>query len=232
MCPTKYRYLCFLIIMICQAFNVQSAQKQEEYFGEYLNELSVKIRLNASKRPTFILLNDFQFTDPNGLTWTTPKGWEVDGASIPQFAWSVVGGPMSGKYLYASIVHDRYCDTKSRTAHDTHRNFYYGMRASGVAERKAATMYLSVRAFGPSWKIVKQANGLGFIGPSTDQLTTVNVDAPKITIDTQEQIINSLDLTMSLQELDNFSDSIREKYGSEALQKSVPTIMKKPIIHQ
>jgi hypothetical protein len=80
----------------------------------------------------------------------------VDGASIPQLFWSVIGGPFEGNYLKASIIHDYYCDTKTRTAHDTHRNFYYGMRANGVGVVRAKLMYWAVRTFGPDWILEKE----------------------------------------------------------------------------
>jgi hypothetical protein len=80
----------------------------------------------------------------------------VDGASIPQFLWSFIGGPFDGNYAYGSVIHDYYCRVRQRTAHDTHRNFYYGMRAKDVAEWKAVAMHWAVSAYGPDWKIEKR----------------------------------------------------------------------------
>ncbi len=37
------------------------------------------------------LLDDFAYVDPAGVEWPAPKGSVVDGASIPQVLWSVVG---------------------------------------------------------------------------------------------------------------------------------------------
>jgi hypothetical protein len=111
---------------------------------------------DADPRPLFKTENDFRFEDPNGLLWLTPSGTSVDGASIPQFFWSIIGGPFEGQYINASVIHDHYCRTKERTAHDTHRNFYYGMRASNVPEWKADLMHWAVSTFGPSWKLEKR----------------------------------------------------------------------------
>lgn len=127
----------------------------EEYFGEFKDELKGQF-LDTEPRPIFKLESKFDFLDPNGLLWNVPPAVEVDGASIPPPFWSVIGGPFSGGYIKASVIHDHFCDTKSRTQHDTHRNFYYGMRASGVSLWKAKFMYWAVATFGPKWKIEKR----------------------------------------------------------------------------
>lgn len=126
-----------------------------EYFGEFKDPLKGEF-VSAEPRPRFKISNDFRYQDPNGLLWSVPSGSEVDGASIPQSFWSVIGGPFEGEYIRASVIHDHYCQTKDRTAHDTHRNFYYGMRAAGVVEWKAKFMYWAVDLFGPSWEVVKR----------------------------------------------------------------------------
>ncbi len=126
-----------------------------EYYGEFQDALKGEF-FDAKPRPMFRLACKFRFIDPNGLLWTVPAKKEVDGASIPQPFWSFIGGPFDGDYIKASVVHDYYCDEKSRTEHDTHRNFYYGMRASGVAEWKAKFMYWAVATFGPKWIITSR----------------------------------------------------------------------------
>jgi hypothetical protein len=128
----------------------------EESFGDFLDVLKGVFQVNAKPRPVFKLATEFRFRDPNGLLWTTPAGTEIDGASIPQLFWSLIGGPFEGAYINASVIHDHYCRTRERTAHDTHRNFYYGMRASVVPEWKATLMHWAVATFGPSWKLEKR----------------------------------------------------------------------------
>ncbi len=39
------------------------------------------------------LLEDLSYVDPDGLEWKAPAGSTTDGASIPQMAWSIIGGP-------------------------------------------------------------------------------------------------------------------------------------------
>ncbi|MBB5186630.1 hypothetical protein HNQ57_000891 [Zhongshania antarctica] len=128
----------------------------DEYFGRFLDQLKGAFIADAEPRPQFKIEQDFRFEDPNGLLWLTPSGTHVDGASIPQFFWSIIGGPFEGAYINASVIHDHYCHTKERTAHDTHRNFYYGMMASNVPEWKADLMHWAVSTFGPSWKLEKR----------------------------------------------------------------------------
>jgi hypothetical protein len=128
----------------------------EEYFGKFLDQLKGAFDTEARPRPVFKIDKDFRFEDPNGLLWSTPSGTSIDGASIPQFFWSLIGGPFDGQYINASVIHDHYCRTKERTAHDTHRNFYYGMMTSNVPEWKADLMHWAVSTFGPSWKIEKR----------------------------------------------------------------------------
>lgn len=206
-------------------------QADEEYFGEFSGEPSLKVKSNEPSRPTFILLEEFSFKDPNGLVWTTPKEWEVDGATIPRAAWSFVGGPLSGNYLKASVIHDRYCDTKSRTAHDTHRNFYYGMRASGVSKKKADIMYLAVRTFGPSWKIIKTKISGGVLTQSNKyRLEEINTPSIEISDDDFRSLIRNIDAKGDEDYLDSVSDSIRSSYGYGEIQKQYPALANEEIM--
>jgi len=97
------------------------------------------------------LLQQFEYIDPKDVDWIAPTGWVVDGASIPQFAWSLIGGPFEGKYRDASVLHDVACDQKRRPWEDVHEMFYWGMRASGVERWRAKIMYAAVYNFGPRW---------------------------------------------------------------------------------
>jgi len=94
----------------------------------------------------------FAFLDPTGLDWPVPKGTVADGASIPQVFWSIIGGPLDGPYRNASIIHDYYCDMRTRTWQATHRMFYDAMIACDVDPTKAKIMYFAVRWGGPRWE--------------------------------------------------------------------------------
>jgi len=150
--PNYFR--CLSIAMVTAVLTTSA--NAQEYFGDFLDKLKGTFITEAPPRPQFKLESDFRFKDPNGLLWIAPSGVEVDGASIPQPFWSLIGGPFEGAYINASVIHDHYCRTKQRTAHDTHRNFYYGMRASQVPDWKAKLMHWAVSTFGPSWKLEKR----------------------------------------------------------------------------
>jgi hypothetical protein len=66
------------------------------------------------------ILEDFWFADEADKLWVAPKGSIVNGASIPEALWSLVGSPYTGDYRRASVVHDVACNdpTISREAAD------------------------------------------------------------------------------------------------------------------
>lgn len=98
------------------------------------------------------LLKDFTFVDAQNRSWVAPAGDTVDGASIPHLFWAVIGGPWEGKYRFASIVHDRYCNVhEGRSWQDVHRMFYEACLAAGTDELLAKIMYAAVYHFGPRW---------------------------------------------------------------------------------
>ncbi|MDQ0562372.1 hypothetical protein QO004_004177 [Rhizobium mesoamericanum] len=161
-----------------------------EFFGSFSSGPSGQF-IDADPRPVFELSNNFRFDDPNGLRWDVPAGEKVDGASIPQALWSIIGGPFEGPYLKASIIHDYFCARQTRTAHDTHRNFYYGMRANGVPEWKAKAMYWAVATYGPDWtletKVVNQlqctAGPTGSLCTSVPNVVTATVPKPGVDLE-------------------------------------------------
>ena len=117
-------------------------------FGRYVGEVKTKW-LDDGRRME--LLENFLFIGPDGVEWDAPKGWVIDGASIPQIAFSLVGGPYDKPYRAASVIHDVACDRKSRHWEDVHLAFFHAMRASGVSSVKAKVMYAAVYTFGPRW---------------------------------------------------------------------------------
>ena len=99
------------------------------------------------------LVEDFSYKDPKGLDWISERGRTVDGASIPSMFWSSgLGTPFVGDYRRASVVHDVWCQDRTRKDLDTHRMFYYACRCDGVGKIKAFLMYAAIRLFGPKWK--------------------------------------------------------------------------------
>jgi len=118
-------------------------------FGRYAG-LPPQIILLADGRNAR-LLAPIAYHQQDGTPWEVPAGSYLDGASIPRILWSLIGGPFEGRYRDASIVHDFYCVTRSRSWRATHRMFYEAMRCSGVGVAQAKILYYSVYRFGPRW---------------------------------------------------------------------------------
>jgi hypothetical protein len=97
------------------------------------------------------LLQPFEYIDPNGTKWPVPPGTTLDGASIPRFFWSLIGGPFEGRYRNASVIHDFYCQVQTRPFPIVHRVFYDAMVTSGLTDRTSWLMYKAVDQFGPRW---------------------------------------------------------------------------------
>jgi hypothetical protein len=124
---------------------------------------TVEVRLLTDGRKAKLLKN-FTYIDYHNIRWTAPVGEEVDGASIPQVFWSIIGGPFEGKYRYASVVHDRYCHHHGgKRWQDVHRMFYEACLAGGTDEVLAKTMYAAVYHFGPRWS--DQERGVEELAP-------------------------------------------------------------------
>ncbi len=140
-----YVFLFFLVFSL-----PSSGEARDQSFGNFSG--SVKAEWQEDGR-SMKLLENFEFIDPNGLTWLAPKESVVDGASIPRFLWTLVGSPFSGEYRDASVIHDVACAEKKRTWEVVHLAFYYAMLASGVGEAKSKIMYGAVYHFGPRWPI-------------------------------------------------------------------------------
>ena len=101
---------------------------------------------------TMTLLTELRYTDPHGEVWDAPIGSVVDGASIPRYLWSIMGGPFEGQYRNASVLHDVAYDRHNRPWQDCDRMFYNAMRCSGVNAVEAKTMYYALYKFGHHWK--------------------------------------------------------------------------------
>lgn len=83
-----------------------------------------------------------------------PVGYRFDGASIPRFAWSIIGAPFEPDFCLAACVHDFYCehshelgDYQARVIGDA--VFFALLAKAGVSQRRRALMYLAVRLY--SW---------------------------------------------------------------------------------
>lgn len=148
----KIAALLALIAFALSPASLARDKKKDASFGRYIGRVAAEWKGPRN----MILLEDFAYLDPASVEWQAAKGSSVDGASIPQFAWSFVGGPFEGAYREASVIHDVACVQKVRPWKDVHRTFYTAMRASGVDELQAKVMYAAVYHFGPRWTIAKE----------------------------------------------------------------------------
>jgi hypothetical protein len=97
------------------------------------------------------LVEPFAYLDRADVRWEAATGAVVNGASIPQAFWSLIGGPFAGRFRKASVVHDVACVDRERPWQQVHRMFYEASRCGGVAVVKAKMMYYAVYHFGPRW---------------------------------------------------------------------------------
>lgn len=149
------------IILFVTALPVSAAA--EEYNGKF-HDIPITLQVNpvGSEKP-FRVVDGFRFEDPNTLEWAVPGGANTDGATIPWLFEIMTGDNFDPAYLPAAVVHDYYCCVQTRTAHDTHRNFYYAMLANNTPAWKVWSMYTAVRLLGPDWVLTQakaDASGL------------------------------------------------------------------------
>jgi len=103
---------------------------------------------------TWELVEPFEYylDEPDGEKITVPTGFCTDFASIPRFAWSIIGGPW-GKYGKAAVIHDWGYHKTLYTRKIMDRIFLEAMEVLGVGRIKRRTMWLAVRWFaGKVWK--------------------------------------------------------------------------------
>lgn len=132
---------------------ISTSHASAQSFGSFIGDVVAK--WNGDGR-TMTLVEPFAYLDPAGVRWDAPKGATVDGASIPQFAWSIIGGPFEGKYRPSSVIHDVACVERKRPWEAVHQTFYTGILASGVSAAKAKIMYAAVYHFGPRWSVQQE----------------------------------------------------------------------------
>ncbi|MGA0532768.1 DUF1353 domain-containing protein [Hansschlegelia sp. KR7-227] len=110
-----------------------------------------------------ILRHPLRFIDAAKRIWQANAGDVTDGASIPEWAQRIIGGPWDLSYLKAAVLHDHYCTKKEFSWRETHLMFYEALINLGVNEYKAKLMYYSVYLGGPRW--------LDVVGPTCGEGT-------------------------------------------------------------
>lgn len=142
-----------IALLLALGFSADTAWAQ---YGRFEGELI--LNMSEGDRDA-IVVKAFEYIGPDDQRWPVPSNTIVNGASIPRPLWSLVGSPFTGFYRKASVIHDYYCEIKNRSWQSVHRMFFDAMRAGGVGEMQAKTMYASVYYFGPKWRIEKGVDG-------------------------------------------------------------------------
>jgi hypothetical protein len=134
--------------------------------GQFLGPLDVRFMsvVSGDGHPMEMiqLLRAFSYRDSSGVTWDVPEGFLSDGASIPEQLWIAVGGPYSGPYRDAAVIHDYYCYTKERKWEDVHNVFLEASLNRGTPEWKAQYMYAGILFKGPRWPSPRSGMRRGF----------------------------------------------------------------------
>lgn len=100
------------------------------------------------KEDTRRLILPFQYKHRNQFLITIDSGFYWDGASIPRFAWTIVGSPFTGYYTVAALVHDALYGSEIIPRSECDRVFNEIMEDWNVPIVKRQTMYRAVRWFG------------------------------------------------------------------------------------
>ena len=157
----------FFVALIISGPSIAQAQEGTGHFLGDLKLLDVASEFIDSGpfdpgHTEFKLLADYTYVTDAGKEYTVPSGTVVNGTSIPTAVWSVIGGPWSGRYRNAAVIHDFLCEVKAEDSDTVHRIFLESMMNSGVPAWKAKTMYFAVLKGGPQWD-----RSLGFLPPET-----------------------------------------------------------------
>lgn len=149
--------------------------------GKFVGDLVVRFYSTTSGdgKPVelILLLKPFGYIDSKGVEWNVPEGFISDGASIPNYLWAVLGGPFSGPYRDAAVIHDYYCHEKTRPWEEVHLVFLEAALNRGTAESLAQSMYAGILLGGPRWDYPQRA-GIFSSGVRKAQLVLTQSETP------------------------------------------------------
>lgn len=134
-----------LVALVLSLVMLNGKSQAQHFYGEILLKPLDGVMMEVQQ--------PFGFIDARNRKWEVPAKYHTDGASIPRALWSIIGSPFTGNYLAAAIIHDFYCDLKSRDWRDTHSVFFDAMIANKVDNIQAKIMYFAVYRFGPRWVV-------------------------------------------------------------------------------
>lgn len=96
----------------------------------------------------YALISDYSCTLPDGLELHIKRGFDYDGASIPQMFWSLVGSPFTGSHTRAAFVHDALYASELFPRKQCDEIFFKLLKFSGTNRIKRDLFYLMVSGFG------------------------------------------------------------------------------------
>ena len=112
----------------------------------------LKMEANPANANTLIVASrSFAFYDDDGVEWDADRGAVTDGASIPTILKPFVGRSFETPYISAAVLHDVYCQAKTRTWRKTAEMFKEALICSGVSRPRAYLFWLAVYLYGPHW---------------------------------------------------------------------------------
>ena len=94
---------------------------------------------------------DLSFQRASGEVLVAMPGLEFDGASVPVWAWPLIGSPFTGKYRKAAVIHDQLCRDRKKSAKEAHWCFREMLLSLGVGRFRARLMYLALIWAGSKW---------------------------------------------------------------------------------
>lgn len=92
-----------------------------------------------------------RFERMTGETIYALVGLIFDGASIPVWAWPLIGSPFTGRYREAAVIHDTLCFLRDRPSKQAHWVFREDILALGVGRVRARLMYVALLIGGSKW---------------------------------------------------------------------------------
>lgn len=106
-----------------------------------------------SKRDVYRLENNLVVPINGWWDIKVPAGYETDGASIPRWAWSIVGTPGDSQFRIPSLVHDWLCDDAAsqkqwRLRAVADAVFWYLLGGFGVSMPLRLLMFTAVFTWG------------------------------------------------------------------------------------
>ena len=107
-----------------------------------------KLKASFLGKHQWKLIRPFIYHSKLGGTIEVPVNFISDGASIPRFAWIVVGSPWSGIFPYAAVIHDWGYHSQTMKRRKVDLIFLEAMRILGVSWWKRKVMFYAVRAGG------------------------------------------------------------------------------------